>query len=123
MRKDLKEPLRKLAIIKGHLSSAMRAMSDVAEMVGETPLEEGTELTQPLGYEKVGEVMLSLMTLSIPLSRKIEDTTNYLRKLEGLKPNDYSKSHSNLLLTALTDKCNEMAEELGLERRDGGSPV
>ena len=123
MRKDLQEPLKKLAVIKGHLSSAMRAMGDVAEMVGKTPLEEGSELTQPLGYENVGEVMFSLMTLSIPLSRKVEDTTNYLRKLEGLKPNDYSKSPSTLFLNEFISKCDEMAEELGMERRDGGSPV
>jgi len=123
MRKDLKEPLRKLAILKGHFSSALRACSDIVEMVGETPLDEGSELITPLGEQNVGEVMFSLMMVLVPLSRKVEDTTNYLRKLEGLKPNDYSKSPSTLLLNAYVDKCDEMAKELGLERRDGGSPV
>lgn len=123
MRKDLKEPLRKLAITKGHFSSALRTLSDVAEMVGKTPLDEESQLVGPLGETNVGEVMFSLMTMLIPMSRKVEETTNYLRKLEGLKPNDYSNSPSNLLLNTITENYTQWAEEAEGEQTEGGSPV
>ena len=123
MRKDFKDPLKKLAVINGHLSSAMRAMSDVAGMAGKTPLDEESQLIGPLGEENVGEVMFSLMTMLIPMSKKVEGTTNYLRKLEGLKPNDYSKSISTIALNNLTREFVAVEVDPEGEQTEGGSPV
>lgn len=123
MVKNLREPLQQLSIAKGHMSSAMRVLSRVAEMVGDTPVQDDIGLTRSLGEENVGEVMYTLMMCLIPISKNLEATTNYLRKLEGLKPHDYSNSSASLLSKMIMEQSSELAIRLDEEHSGDGSPA
>lgn len=123
MVKDLKEPLQKLAIAKGQVTATLRILFDLCEMVGETPVNEEDGFTLPMKEENLGEVLYSLCCCLLPVASSLETTTNYLRKLEGLKPNDYSQSATTIFRLAAIAGIKETAKEMGYDLPEDGSPV
>ena len=123
MVKDLKEPLQKLAIAKGQVTATLRIMLELTEMVGETPIGDEDGFSTPHGEENIGEVLYFLSMGLTVVSINLQSTTNYLRKLEGLQPNDYTMSAAQVLQREAIEGAKRIAKEMGVDLPEDGSPV
>ena len=123
MVKDLKEPLQKLAIAKGQATAILRNMLELMEMVGDTPIGDDDGFTRSVGEENMGEVLYSTSMAMCVVSTNLQAATNYLRKLEGLEPHDYSMSFAQFMQRDSIDRAKKLAIEMGYDLPEDGSPV
>jgi len=121
--KDLKEPLQKLAVAKGQVTATLRIMLELMEMVGETPIGDNDGFSRPVGEENLGEVFYSLSMAMTGVSLNLQTTTNYLRKMEGLQPNDYTMSAAQMFHRESIIGLRKTAKEMGVDLPEDGSPV
>ena len=123
MVKNLDLPRQRLSNTKGALTTALRGMVELMEMIGDTPIHEDLGLIGLGKEENIGELLYTTQAVLVPLIRNLEVLNNYVRELDGLKPIDYSSADAAIWTQILMENVERQKERYDLEQSGDGSPA